>query len=281
MYDYDSSTFGSQPPEKRYWGMTKQQATILGVMAAFALILVAVAGFLAISLMLNGGAAPAAEPVVQVTVPPTSTPAPTATPKPTDTPAPTATVTPRPTITPIPGWKEFKGQGLSIWLPEGYIGGNAQTERDSIVSQIIAAGGPLAKDTSSLEQMFTSQTDFLALDPVITEATGFMLIHILHIDQPKNSATLDDYMEQVSSYQPSSLRQVGRETKELEGIGQVGRMVFSGVNGNVYQKEIVYVIPGDQRMWMAAYVISAVSKEVADTRIALVDQSFQTFILQP
>lgn len=45
-----------------------------------------------------------------------------------------------PKNTPIPGWEKFAGEGVELWLPESFEGGNLEEDINAIVENLKKLG---------------------------------------------------------------------------------------------------------------------------------------------
>jgi hypothetical protein len=201
--------------------------------------------------------APPAKPaprVITATRKPTHTPAPTLTPETTATLAPTSTLAPTGTAVPSPeaplapaGFKKFSGEGMEIWLPEAFIGGNLSTDLDLIIANLKNLGPQFEQMAAQIEQN-RSMFKLWAFDNR-TAQTNF-LVNVSVANQPVLSGvTVESVMSATAEMLPASFTVV--EQKLLTtGAYEMGRLIIDAEIQGVRAREALYFIKDGSTLWL-------------------------------
>ena len=208
---------------------------------------------------------------------PTHTPLPTDIPEPSPTPThvPTDTAEPIPAKTDIPGWEKFEAQGVEIWLPESFEGGDLENDLDLIVEKLNALGPEFEQVAAMIE---ANPTAFVlwAFDTEIGSSGYLTNMNITH-EKVLSAVTLEMYIQAVSQQLPSYLTISQQEPGNLEQYDSYRLVIdtdVSGVKGN----ELLYVIKDGSDVWAIAFATSVAE---FDARLPVFEQSVQSFATQP
>lgn len=208
---------------KKYFGMTVTQIGILAGLAAFALLLFCIVGW-----MIVGKARGAAS--LQL---PTQTP--TLQPTPTLIVTPTLTTTPAPTPIPyeqlIPaGWVQYRTALYEIWMPAGY-----KTAKTADVLVTGLGGSPIV--------------DLILRGSVSAKSPNKIFVMVSY--EPMNTDTLDAFVS--ARLTGLGLTPSERSKVSLNTVPAV-RLVFSGRKGNNTDiNELTYVILDGTTVWYVQY----------------------------
>lgn len=266
-----------KPAPKRKSGMSTTQVVILVVLAAGNLLVFIVGGILVLKL-----SQPTTGSVAAITLPPSYTLPPTITPGPTATTTPVPTPTLWPTSVPILGWKEIVGQGVSLWLPEEYDGGNPAQELDALMERYITVGGD-PKYTDSNKRLITKQKTLLfAFAPPSQEYGAFMIWVRVYHETISGPATADSFLDKnlASKFGPN-YRVVGREEVMLDDLRTMRVLVetsdeFMGDYYLVkaYEEMVYYFIKTGNDLWILEY---SCDRGYFDATLPLFEQSARSF----
>jgi hypothetical protein len=273
MYDFTSRERPA-PRKKRYFGMTGSQIAILAGMLVVACIVIAVGGFMALSLSSSAPSSPS-QIVSEASPQPTSTPLSTKT--------PTSTPTPWPTPTPIAGWKKFEGDGAVIWLPETFIGGHPEKDREAILGEIKNLGPNFQKDDPTYwdSKLSALPASIWALDSNLGDTLVYTIMFVYRENLGDMNITLDSYLDKVIENNSANTRLVGREIVTLDQY-KAGRLLYEYMiqeEGLSYNgKMAFYVIQLDKTMWTLVY---ATGKDEYPNRQPTFELSTRSFQAPP
>lgn len=215
---------------------------------------------------------------------PTQTvPAPTATTVPTNTPEPTSKPTSAPTDTPeptaatvvMPGWNKFEAQGIEIWLPESFEGGDLENDLEVIVNKLHSLGKEFEQVATMLE---TNSTAFVlwAFDTNIG-SSGYLTNMNIVREQVLSAVTLDMYMQAFEQQIPSYLTIIEQNPGQLEDYESLRLVIKTEISG-IEGRELMYLIKDDNTIWGITF---ATALDEFDKRLPAFDQSVQTFKTLP
>jgi hypothetical protein len=255
MYNYDQTDQPETDPKPARkaaqpltFGMTRGQLIILGVLALFACL--SVGGMIALIASTPTVRKPTDTPVptfaLPVHVTPSATPEPgTATPEPTPT-----SIAP---MAPPAGWINFSSNGVSLYLPPEFIGGDAKDQRSETVNRINNMGKPynsLSKDVQAAAPelvLFAVQKEEAA-PAVITTMWAFA-------DMYPPDYSLEDYLNQ-DIFKLSSSGMV-TEKKKMTILGHEAlRVVMQTRSGGWDVVTVWYAIKDDIYFWRIIYTSS-------------------------
>jgi hypothetical protein len=231
----------------------------------------------------------------------TETPLPTATPLPTDTREPTATPTKKPTpavaasatraptqakaatatLAPteasIAGFKNFLGEGLSISLPDTFIGGNLGTDLDLIIANLKKLGSDFSQTVTLIEQN-RSLFVLWAFDSNMNDTKFLTNVNI--IKQPVlSSITLQMMMDATAQSLPAQFTVTESKIVTL-GPNKAGRIQVAATVQGTDVKEVFYLVMDSEHSMMYA-ITFATSVGEFDKRLPVFDQSVSTFKVVP
>jgi len=173
--------------------------------------------------------------------------------------------------TTIPGWEKFEAQGVELWLPESYDGGNLKEDLQTVVEKIKSLGPEYENMANVIEQnpdMFA----IWAFDSNIG-ASGSLTSTAITFEKVMSVVTIDTYLDAASSQLPASFVVTDRQIVTLNGY-DAGRLVIefsiSGTNG----KELMYAIKNGNTFWVITYGTGA---DEFDQRLSEFEKSALTF----
>lgn len=165
--------------------------------------------------------------------------------------------------TPQPGWIAIKGEGVALFLPQGFVGGNPGRDLDKITEQLKAIDPSYEQKLLGITQNPTAIA-LLAFDTQgnknqannsrgITNTSVPTNINITSQSMPKD-ATMGSLMEK-SSQQISQVYQVSEQKIMTIKQQEVARITATIANSNVNMKQLFYLVPtADQKkLWIVTY----------------------------
>lgn len=179
-----------------------------------------------------------------------------------------------PTPTPIPGWEKFTAQGIEIWFPETFEGGDLQNDLDVIVEKLKALGPEFEAIANAIEA--NPSTFVLWVFNSKLGDTGYLTNVNITTEKIFSSMTLDTYIEAFSKQIPSSMEITDQQKVMLNQYEAARLVVEMDVNGLI-AKELVYVIKDKNTIWAITYATSAAEY---DTLLPIFEQSALTFKAQ-
>jgi hypothetical protein len=198
-----------------------------------------------------------------VVITPSLTPSPTMIPSQTRTP----TITPTPTETPIPGWSTISGDGVSLWLPDSWQGGNPHDDLD----RLLAGAAPEVRQYAAVLEENRSSINFWAYD---TASSGSFHLTNVNIGQEEvdEAVTVDLYMDAIDRNLPESFTVTGRQLMDI--LESQGGRIFIDVNVNgLVIKEVMYIFKVGNLMWLVTF---AAESDVFDAQLPIIEMSMQT-----
>jgi hypothetical protein len=232
-------------------------------------------------------------PLPTATLPPTDTPEPTATPtlKPTVKPAATLAASPTrlptqakvasPTLVPTAasaaGYKTYQGEGVTISLPETYIGGNLTTDLDLIMANLKELGPEFSQTVTLIEQN-RSLFVLWAFDSNMNNTKFLTNVNI--IKQPVLSGiTLKMMLDATAQSLPAQF--IVTESKIITlGSTEAGRIRVDATVQGTAVKEAFYLVMDSENSMMYAITFATSASEI-DDRLPTFDQSVSTFKVVP
>lgn len=188
------------------------------------------------------------------------------------------------TGTPRPGWVAIKGEGVALFLPQGFVGGNPGRDLDKITEQLKAidpsyeqkllgitqnptAVALLALDTQGFNDSNNKSQGNTSSSPVPIN------INITSQAMPKN-VTVRSLME-TSSQQIAKGYQVSEQKIITVKQQEMARIVVTVSNGNLDIKQLFYLVPSvnRQKAWVVTY--TTLSKDF-DRLLPMFTESIET-----
>lgn len=173
--------------------------------------------------------------------------------------------------TSIPGWEKFEANGVELWLPESYDGGNLKEDLQTVVEKIKSLGPEYENMANVIEQnpdMFA----IWAFDSNIG-ASGSLTSTAITFEKVMSVVTIDTYLDAASSQLPASFVVTDRQIVKLNGY-DAGRLMIefsiTGTNG----KELMYAIKNGNTFWVITYGTGA---DEFDQRLPEFEKSALTF----
>jgi serine/threonine-protein kinase len=173
--------------------------------------------------------------------------------------------------TSIPGWEKFEANGVELWLPESYDGGNVKEDLQTVVEKIKSLGPEYQNMATVIEQnpdMFA----IWAFDSKIG-ASGSLTSAAITFEKVMSVITIDTYLDAASSQLPASFVVTDRQIVKLNGY-DAGRLMIefsiSGTDG----KELMYAVKNGNTFWVVTYGTGA---DEFDQRLPEFEKSALTF----
>jgi len=249
---------------KRYFGMTETQLAILGSLAF--LMILALCGF---GYLISLGSAttestPAALPAQAMTVSTatmsgvieTASPAPQVALTPTQSSLPAA---------PPAGWVIYQTNGVEIWLPDNFAGGDMFSARSETIKRVNKLGKHYTSVVAAMKKEDENTLLFM-VDKNQQETVGL---------EVKDDLTLKQYIDRTYVSQ-GNLQVTINANKKMSLLGREARRLTyqSRQSYGVENTIIEYVIKDGQDIWLVVYLLPA--GQILDL-MPMIDQSVATF----
>jgi hypothetical protein len=170
------------------------------------------------------------------------------------------------------GWAEFQGNGVSLWLPDRYRGGDPTVHLEDIILQIREMGSEFEETAQSLE---ANPGSFLlwVFDTEVS-AVGFRPNVNVVFERVPPEITMAEYLEAALDHIPEEYQVLSTEVTSLGNFSQIGVILLQI---NLYGhdlKEIGYIIKKGGTIFITTYACNAVE---FDTQLPVFEQSIATF----
>ena len=175
----------------------------------------------------------------------------------------------------LPGWVKFEGDGIEIWLPETYVGGNIEENLDLIVERLRNLGPDFEQMARTIEQN-PSMYSIWAIDSVIGDS-GFLTNICAIREEVMSVVTIDMYLDATIKQLPAQFQVEKREIGTL-GDYQAGYLIlYTEINGQKI-RELLYTVKSKNTMYVFTFATGA---SEFDQRSPEFEQIMQTFSIQP
>lgn len=175
-----------------------------------------------------------------------------------------------------PDWAEFSAEGLNIWLPNTYVGGDLERDVPVIVEVLRAAGPDYAAFADTLEQN-PSTYRFLAIDPDSVTST-FLTNVIIGREPVLSMITTELYLEALTNALPKDYEvlEQGQITHPIfEDAGRA--IVTMTLPGSLPAKQVIYAIhDGGNAVWAVVY---STDESAFDELLPMFERSVASFSL--
>ncbi len=188
--------------------------------------------------------------------------------------SPTATFRPEPT--PIPGWAKFEGNGVELWLPDTYQGGDLTKDLEVIKEKLKNLGPESEQSLKAIEQVNPATSILWAIDSEVS-SSGFLSNVNVFKEQVLSTITVDTYMDAIEKQLPFSFKLIERNNVQLDSYN-AGRMLFNSTASRVQTMEIFYIIKEDNIIYGIVY---ATYVDGFEQRQAIFEKSINTFRVMP
>lgn len=172
-----------------------------------------------------------------------------------------------------PEFKKLYGDGVTIYLPPSYEGGNPQRELEKIASNLEKAGSEHREISEALRKT-KNRVALTAFDQDSGEQGGYMTNVNVSFREALPGTSLPVFMETLLL----SLEQQGYQIeaqKEVNLNGEaVKRLEVELVLGQAAITQLVYVFRGEDGFWLVTY---ATPTEEFRDRVADFEESVATF----
>lgn len=171
-----------------------------------------------------------------------------------------------------PTFQKLVGDGVSIYLPAGYEGGNPQQEIEAVAKQLEAAG----EEHQDLSETLREQKKRLVFTAFDNENDQQGFVTNVNISEQEaipgtSLAVLLDAL--LLNLEAQSYTLISNTTPDINGQ-PAGRLVLNAQVGEVELTQLVYVLTGEERFWIVAYVTTADEFEMRSPQF---EESIVTF----
>ena len=180
-----------------------------------------------------------------------------------------------PAFTPPAGWNKFVGEGVEVWLPNSYQGGDLEKDLDVIVGKLETLGPEYEQIIQTIEAN-PSLFVLWAFDTSIGD-TGFLTnMNITH-EEVVSAVTLDMYIDAVKQQLPSSFTITDQKKIQL-GENEAIQLEIDVNETGISAKEAMFIIKDDNTIWVATYTTGA---DEFEGRLPVFEQSANTIQINP
>lgn len=160
----------------------------------------------------------------------------------------------QPTSTPIPGWNKFEGNGIEIWLPGSFLGGDLSQDLDVILANLRNLG----PDFAGIVQLIEANPEMFLIFATDSEVgpSGVLTNVNVTTEQVLSSLELDTYLDLATGQFPPQFQVTDRKIVSL-GEYQAGRLEIEFQVGGIAGKELLYVIKDGTSIWNITYATGA------------------------
>jgi len=151
-----------------------------------------------------------------------------------------------------PNFQEIKGNGVSLFLPPGYEGGNPQADIEEIAERLEGAGAEYEQLSQALRE--SKETISLIAFDTQQATAGFVTnVNVSSQELPK-ALSARAYIEVLAS----KLRELEGYTVQQTGVElvngtEVGRLVVEIRAGDLDIVQLFYAVPKQQQVWLVRY----------------------------
>ncbi len=160
-----------------------------------------------------------------------------------------------PTSTPIPGWNKFEGEGIEIWLPGSYVGGDLSHDLDLILNNLRTLGPEFEAIIQLIEQ--NPELFLIFVTDSNVGISGSLTNVNITTEEILSTIDLDTYIDLAVNHFPSQFNILERKIVNL-GDYKAGRLLVefqvSGIDG----KELLYIIKDETTVWILTYATGKV-----------------------
>lgn len=170
-----------------------------------------------------------------------------------------------------PSYKKIEGDGMEIWLPDSFEGGNLEEDLDFIVEKL----DQLGPEYSQISEMISRNPSMFALWAFDWEIVDTSFLTNVNVTREKvpSGMNINAYMDLLSEQLPPGFNITNRETVTI-GDQSVGRIFVDFSVTGIEGKEIIYIYKVDNTIWIVTF---ATSVDEFDERLPDFETSAQTF----
>jgi hypothetical protein len=183
---------------------------------------------------------------------------------------------PKPTATPIPGWELFTGQGVEMWLPESFEGGDLSSEDMDTIIETLKNLGPEYNQIVRMIEQNPNAFILWVFDSQIG-SSGFLTNINVVKEKVMSSMTIDTYLDLVEKQLPPSFKIIERSKVQLDTY-EAGRVFIDLDLPTGKAKEVIFLIKDQNYMYAITYATSA---DEFTKRLSVFEQSVNTFSVKP
>lgn len=168
----------------------------------------------------------------------------------------------------------YEGDGMEIWLPDTYEGGDLDEDLDLILDGLNQLGSDFEQIAQMIEQN-PSLFAFWAFDSKVGN-TAFLTNANVTREEVVSAVDIETYMDLAFSQFPADFQIVEREMVTIDGQ-PVGRAILEFAVSNLAGKEILYIYKVGDNIWVITFATSAPE---FDRRLPDFEESARTFAVQ-
>jgi hypothetical protein len=187
---------------------------------------------------------------------------------------PSVTHTPEPT--PIPGWIKFEGNGVELWLPDTYLGGDLSKDLEVIKEKLKNLGPEYEPSLKAIEQINPSASLLWAIDSEVS-SFGFLSNVNVFKEQVLSTISVDTYIDAIEKQLPSRFKLIERSNIQLDRYS-AGSMLFDSTAPGRQTKEIFYIIKEGNTIYGIVY---ATYGDEFEQQQVIIEKSINTFRVLP
>jgi branched-chain amino acid transport system substrate-binding protein len=150
----------------------------------------------------------------------------------------------------LPGWKKLESQGMEIWLPESYDGGNLDVNLNTTLENMKALGS----DFNNLVSVIEQNPDIFAIyafDTNIGLPDSLTNLTVLFEKVP-SMMTIENSIDAAINIFPKNFVISDREVVKLNQY-TAGRLVVDYSASGKKNKNLIYIIKNEDLVWLIMY----------------------------
>lgn len=186
------------------------------------------------------------------------------------------TSTALPPVTPTADWKEMRGNGISIWLPSQYTGGDLGKDAAQISQELQALGSDFADMAKSIKDNQAKYSLF-AFDPKADKAANLTYAVAGYTFMPSDQS-MEALMNELTTQLPSQYKVVEQKQVQYERYSAGRVIVELTITDTQKIKEAMYIIKDGNSLWQ---ILFAAPSSQFDQRLPTFEQSAQTATFFP
>lgn len=180
-----------------------------------------------------------------------------------------------PAVAPPAGWNKFEGEGIEVWLPNSYQGGDLEKDLDVIVGRLEALGPEYEQIIQTIKAN-PSLFVLWAFDTFVGNSGFLTNMNITH-EEVVSAVTLDMYIDAVKEQLPSTFAITDQKEIQL-GDHEAVQLEIDVNEAGINAKEAMFVIKDDTTIWVVTYSTGA---DEFGNRLPIFEQSADTIRINP
>jgi hypothetical protein len=187
---------------------------------------------------------------------------------------PTPTLAPAPTATLAAGWKRLENKGISIDVPDTFIGGALTASDQKMLTDNMTKFGSEFEQMAELIKQNPDLYLLFALDSEQTESGIFSNVIVVR-ERVLSAMDPAAYMKAVEKQLPAQFKVKSSDKTTLFGEPG-GKLVVEASLANKNVKEIMYLFKRGDYMYMVAFTTG---RAEFDEKLPTIEQSLQTLTI--